>query len=215
MSKKSTIRVLLTQGSNTARIQQLLTRLGADVGILVNSDKEKVAYAWATHVLIPGGPDIDPAYYDEPNRLVETTSPERDWLESGIVDKALLDKKPLMGICRGHQMIAVMAGGTLYQDISVEAGVHPHRSYHAVDVRHSKVFRALFNSSFGVVNSYHHQAVRDVPKGWKAIAHGRDGIIESISNPNYPVISVQWHPELLYDKASQQLFARFLALKKE
>jgi len=199
-------RVLVTQGSWDVEIGELLTALGARVYFLVPNAGWQKVYQRATHVLIPGGADIHPREYGERVTWARPTAPERDQVELRLAHRALDDGKPLMGICRGHQVITVAAGGTLYQDIEAGTGTaHPSRP-HAIRVHpQSQIGRLL--GPVVRVNSYHHQAVKRVPAGWRVVAESLDGaVVEAIEHPYLPVISVQWHPEVLGDWGLFQLF---------
>lgn len=202
--------VLVTQGSWLSSISMSLTCLNADVRILRRQDNPFELYQRSTHILIPGGADIHPFYYNAPIRFSHPGDPVRDSIEYGLVSLALADAKPLMGICRGHQMICAVAGGTLYQDIWHETGINHSRDEHRITlVRRSNLYQLMRTRSYKV-NSYHHQAVHDVPAGWR-VAATCDGLIEAIEHPRLPVISVQWHPEMMQDRFSDRLFAAFLA----
>lgn len=201
--------VLMTAGSWTEEIRELLTGLGAGVHILAPGEKWEKAYRRATHVLIPGGADIHPREYGERNLWANPSAPERDAVELPLARRALAESKPLMGICRGHQVITVAAGGSLHQDIGRSLGVaHPHKP-HAIRVYpRSRVGRVLGPVAW--VNSYHHQAVKRGPVGWWVVAESKDGeVIEAIEHPRLPVISVQWHPEAMGD---WELFEVFLGM---
>lgn len=205
------INVLVTFGSNAGDVLEILAQAGANA--MLTCKASQAEYNWATHLLIPGGPDVDPAYYGQQERHVNSLNPERDRLESMLVDQALLDKKPLMGICRGHQMIAVIAGGQLYQDIAIETGRKHSGSHHLIESPKNAQLRGLIGG-WTWVNSYHHQAVSKMPRGWRIGAVSMDGIIESIYHPALPVVSVQWHPELMVRSQmfGVKLFEFFLSL---
>lgn len=205
--------VLLTQGSWTEQIAQRLALMGAQVGILTRADRLSKAYAWADRVLLPGGADIHPDWYGQTLTHARPYAPDRDRLEYDLADRCLQDRKPLMGICRGHQMIAVAAGGELFQDIAACAGVQHDSPQHLVNLVSGSRLARLLGAGQIIANSYHHQAVSVVPKGWRVAAMSRDAeVIEAIEHPHLPVISVQWHPEVLTDNASQRLFNAFLQL---
>ena len=163
-------------------------------------------------MLIPGGADIDPSLYGEDCTWALPWAPDRDEDEAELARWALADGKPLMGICRGHQMIAAVAGGTLYQDLRVDADVWHQAQHHRIRVdTRSRLSRAT--GGWCLVNSFHHQAVRVVPPGWRVVAESFDAVVEAIEHPTLPVISVQWHPESLGDLNSMRLFQQFLRLR--
>lgn len=156
--------------------------------------------------LITGGSDIDPKYFGEDNLgLSKNVKPDLDIIDKIIVEYATKTKKPLLGICRGHQAINVFLGGTLHQDIG-----NAHKS-----IANNHTVKSIKNDVLAfdedlVVNSYHHQAVRDVAPNMKTIAYHEDGTIEAIVHDTLPIIGIQWHPEkLLGSKESKIIFDKF------
>lgn len=156
--------------------------------------------------LITGGSDIDPKYFGEDNLgLSKNVKPDLDTIDKIIVEYATKTKKPLLGICRGHQAINVFLGGTLHQDIG-----NAHKS-----IANNHKVKSIKNDVLAfdedlVVNSYHHQAVRDVAPNMKTIAYHEDGTIEAIVHDTLPIIGIQWHPEkLLGSKESKVIFDKF------
>lgn len=213
MKKRTTYpqpRVLITPGSWHETIYSRIQVVGGVPRVLDLHWNLEKAYRWATHILLPGGADIHPAYYSEPITHSRPVEPDRDEVEYQLAAWALEDGKPIMGICRGHQMICVAAGGNLHQDIAAETHTRHNRYTHLNQTYGQQI------GGFGgwlVVNSFHHQAVKQVPAGWQVTATSTDGLIESISHPNLPVVSVQWHPEMLTDVHSHNLFTQFVRLK--
>ena len=150
-------------------------------------------------VLLTGGPDVG-------------TCPERDALESLVLDSALEADKPVFGICRGIQFINASLGGTLWQDLPTE---HPseisHRqgkpygqATHRVSL--SGPLRELMGETETAVNSRHHQAVNELASGLSAMAISPDGLIEAAWMPGKRFVwAVQWHPEYLFDKEAESL----------
>jgi putative glutamine amidotransferase len=205
--------VLVTRGARVHDIHSILTDLGASVHILAPGDDLREAFDAASRVLIPGGADIDPALYGEACTWARPFAPDRDDDEAELVGWALAEAKPLMGICRGHQMIAAIAGGTLYQDLGMDADVAHVAQHHRIRVD-TRSRLAGVTGGWCLVNSYHHQAVKRVPAGWRVVAESFDAVVEAIEHPTLPVISVQWHPESLDDDRSLRLFQQFLSLKE-
>lgn len=178
-------------------------------------------------ILLTGGNDIAPAVYGEAvlNDSVETT-PERDESEKKICDLAVARKLPMLGICRGVQMINVYFGGTLYQDIPnqlttgenhrMEAPYH--RTSHNCVLTEGSPLRELSGRAVIGVNSHHHQSIKDMAPGFLSMGACEDGIIEAIWNPNEKFLwGVQWHPEQIWDieEASAKIFEAFIEACKK
>jgi len=157
-------------------------------------------------LLLSGGSDICPSFYKEKvmiqNLLV---SKQRDQFEINLTKKALLRNVPVLGICRGMQLLNVAAGGTLYQDINQYNltsfnhkvnGEEENYGTHYVRLVKDKLLFKIFQTDCLKVNSIHHQAVAELAEGFCANAHAEDGIIEGIENLDYLLaLGVQWHPE--------------------
>lgn len=172
--------------------------------------------------LFTGGHDVSPDYYhEEPLESLVVPCRKRDILEAAVFRKALEADKPILGICRGIQFINAALGGTLYQDIPSQ---HPsdieHRQQAPYDVPvHSVVIEvdSPLYTWLGVrqipVNSCHHQAVKTMADGLKAMAVSPDGLTEALYRPDSRFLwAVQWHPEFLYqtDEFSRKIFRAFV-----
>jgi len=177
-------------------------------------------------LLLSGGADIDPRYYNEdpcPN-LGEIDS-AKDAVESKLVKMALDRDMPILGICRGVQAINVMGGGTLHQDIPSQVpgsikhnqGADPRFPSHQIKVEPgSRMFKIMECDTIWV-SSHHHQAVKDVAPGYVATARASDGVIEGIESMAHRfVIGVQWHPERTFhtDGPSRSIFRAFIESAK-
>jgi putative glutamine amidotransferase len=175
-------------------------------------------------LVISGGSDIDPAMYGEDNIASTGLDPYRDRLERECVEMAFASRLPLLGICRGAQMINVVRGGNLYQDVpSVFEGFLPTASTFGKVFVRRKVCLDRFGALSGLlretqsvwVNSLHHQAVHRLGKGLLATAHDEEfGMVQAIEgrDPGHFVIGVQWHPEfMLYASAQRRIFAALVA----
>ncbi len=190
---------------------------GAPVMIPSIPDDDVLAaiYAGLDGLLLTGGPDVDPARYGrERHPLTDGGDARMEYAEVYLTKRALADGLPLLGICRGCQVLNVVAGGTLHQHVSDDVGgeiAHPDylhdRDYlgHTVQVdAESRLARAVGRRDTAV-NSMHHQAVRDLAPGFRATAVAPDGLVEAIERPGLPfVVAVQWHPEELYRKDGSQ-----------
>ena len=156
-------------------------------------------------LLVSGGPDLDPMTFGEaPVRGLGSVSPERDRFELTFVRAALERDLPLLGICRGIQTVAVAAGGTLIQDVNTQfPGVIKHRqdapywhTTHFVRLAPASQIATIHAAEQIMVNSFHHQAVRELPYGFVATAWAPDGLIEAMESTRHRmVLGVQWHPE--------------------
>ena len=155
--------------------------------------------------VLPGGIDINPLTYGEdPHPKLQSNKLEFDECELHFIRIVLESKKPLLGICRGSQILNVAFGGTLYQDIdSMVEGVQQHNqeevtpgaTCHRIRIEEGSILAELYGPE-AKVNSFHHQAVKDLGAGLKASAHAFDGIVEGFQAVDYPfVVGVQWHPE--------------------
>lgn len=155
-------------------------------------------------LLLAGGEDLDPLLFGElPHPRTGRISPERDAAELAYARVALRRDMATLGICRGVQVLAVAFGGTLWQDLASQVqGVMKHRQEgpnyhptHPVQIVEGSRLAALLGSE-RLVNSRHHQAVKQAPPDWKVTALAPDGVIEAMEQPAHRfAIGVQWHPE--------------------
>lgn len=171
-------------------------------------------------VLIPGGPDIDPAAYGhEPHPKLGPTWPEIDRFEIAVVREAERLGLPLLAICRGAQVVNVAHGGTLYQDLPDEVGEHVvHRraslddpvAMHSVRIAAGSLLARVMGVERADVNAYHHQAPRDAGDGLREVAWADDGVIEGLEGEGF-LLAIQWHAEAMQDRPEQRaLFAAFV-----
>lgn len=155
-------------------------------------------------LLLSGGADVDPSHYGEdPLPRLGTVEPERDVSELLLARAALARQLPILAICRGEQVLAVAVGGSLWQDIpsQVPAAIkHAQQAprwhaSHTVRVEPGSRLAQILGATTLRVNSYHHQAVRALPPGWRVTATAPDGIIEAFEAPAGFALGIQWHPE--------------------
>lgn len=170
-------------------------------------------------LVLTGGSDVDPDHYGEdPHETVDDVIPERDAFELALVGAALARDLPVLAICRGHQVLNVATGGTLIQDIpsqlegTVDHDPEGERWHPAHDVRilPGTRLRGILGRDEVAVNSFHHQAVKELGDGLVVSAvSADDGVVEAVERPaSRFVLGVQWHPEAFWDKgpAFQPLF---------
>lgn len=173
-------------------------------------------------LLVSGGPDIDPQWFGEqPAPALGAVVPLMDDYEVKLIRRFLATDKPILGICRGEQVLNVAAGGTLYQDIySSLSGLLKHRQEaprpfrsHSINIMPGTRLAAILGPGQTLVNTFHHQAVAQPAPGFVVSAQAPDGIIEAIESVNHRfVLGVQWHPEGMWNVAANydQLFAAFV-----
>jgi putative glutamine amidotransferase len=172
-------------------------------------------------IVFRGGGDINPSIYGDANHGFSLGIDDgRDHLELALVQLAIDNDIPFLGICRGLQLINVAHGGSLYQDLaslhssSIQHDCHPSRKYlaHPVSIiPNSRLSQFGFDTS-QMVNSLHHQGIRTLGKGLSPIALAPDGLIEAIEVTGHPFgLAVQWHPEWLTSQQSTRcLFEAFI-----
>ncbi|HEU0012995.1 MAG TPA: gamma-glutamyl-gamma-aminobutyrate hydrolase family protein [Longimicrobium sp.] len=177
-------------------------------------------------IFLPGGVDMDPASYgQERSDLCGRVDPPRDRVELMFARWALEDGKPVLGVCRGLQVINVAAGGSLLQDCtlcehSIKHDYFPGagwaRDYlaHEIRVAPGSRLHQAFGSEQVMVNSMHHQAIAAVGQGVVATAWAPDGLIEALegTREGHFYVGVQWHPEMLIDRdeGTRRLFTEFI-----
>lgn len=160
-------------------------------------------------LLLPGGGDLEPWRYGQPNIASSGLEPQRDAAEFVLLDRFTTRKKPVLGICRGLQTINVYFGGTLAQDIPNHSAIDTIDRLHPV--RTAPSFLSGLCGEYTTVNSAHHQAVERLGQGLCAVQWAPDGIVEALSHRTFPVWGVQWHPERLPDsRLGGALFKAFL-----
>lgn len=173
-------------------------------------------------LIVSGGVDLDPVYYgEEPMPGLGAVNPERTNFEIMLTKRALKIDIPILAICGGYQLLNVVAGGTLYQDINSQISeILNHRQraprwypFHSVKIHKNTKLYEIFKEEKIRVNSRHHQAVKKVAKDFIVAAEAEDGVIEAIENPNLKFcVGVQWHPEDMFERDyySQILFKTFI-----
>lgn len=194
---------------------------------LITAVGDPEAYAaLADGIVFTGsGSDISPSLYGQENRGSLGCDAELDEMELKLFEAFYKAGKPILGICRGQQLINVALGGTLYQDApSQHPGILPHRhddetynTFHPVKTLPGSRMAQLFGPEL-LTNSYHHQAIQTLAPGLIATAKTADGIIEAIEHETAPILAVQFHPERLIGEEQQNcpnmlpLFQHFIDL---
>lgn len=172
--------------------------------------------------ILSGGEDLDPAFFGEEHHpKLGFVYHDRDAAEFYLTQLLLEHKKPFLAICRGIQVLNVVCGGSLYQDIPSQlTTAHPHsqlthrsNTFHPVMISENSKLYQIFQKTNLDVNSLHHQSVKALGKDLETVAVAADGIIEAVEVQNHPFgIGVQWHPESMASKdaLSQRLFQSFI-----
>lgn len=195
----------------------------------LDMDATREIYERLDGILLPGGGDVDPASYNESqHELTRKVDPVRDALEMQFAQWAVEDDVPILGICRGHQVLNVALGGKLIQDVptmvdtdithSINFSDQPRGMIlHEVEVSAGSQLAQILGATTVQVNSIHHQAVAEIGDNLTITAKSADGIIEGLERTDKTyVLSVQWHPEdLVADhEHAKRLFASLVEAAK-
>jgi putative glutamine amidotransferase len=197
-----------------------------------DEDTLRHIYQLLDGVFLTGGVDVDPAQYGEPRcPACGPSDPARDWTELALVRWAKGDGKPVFGVCRGHQVINVACGGTLYQDVPGQCAEAIKHDYfpspegytrdllvHSVRVAPESRLAGILGAELVRVNSMHHQGIRTLAPGLTPAALAPDGLVEGVEGRNgHFLVGVQWHPEELVDSHPEmhRLFQSFIAAAAE
>ncbi len=175
--------------------------------------------------LVPGGADVAPILYgEEAKRPVVYVRQADDEYEIAMIRKMAEQNKPVLGICRGCQVINVAFGGNLVQDIPSmlpESNSHyqtapRHEAFHSVELLEGSRLASIFGCTQLRTNSFHHQSVRDAAPGFHIVGKAKDGVVEAIEHESKYIIGVQWHPEGMYTVHEEfcKLFNDFIAAAK-
>ena len=172
--------------------------------VLIPRDSNAEVVSKLDGVVLSGGADVDPAIHSpEEDPSLSKFEPGRDSHEFEILNKAIEKDVPVLGICRGIQVINVHAGGTLFQDIPDHANIKkPYDDrHHKVRFKTDSILSDIYGSEIEV-NSLHHQAINKIAEGievvgWSSGGEATEEVIEAIEVDNSRILAVQWHPELL------------------
>lgn len=158
-------------------------------------------------LLLSGGADIDPQRYDEPpHERAEPPEAIRDEFELAVLEAAVETRTPVLGICRGLQLLNVFAGGSLHQHVPEHSrlDVDPAATTHRVEITAGSDLERLYGTSH-MVNSLHHQTVDRVGDGLVVTAT-HEGTVEGLEHSTLPVLAVQWHPEMMATRDTDPVF---------
>ena len=230
-----TSRTLPIRGASQMRPAETMLRVFAEaleqVGglpfLIPNSDDPATAGDYLHRIdglLLSGGDDPTPQLFgEEPHPRIEVVDGRRDRFEMELVRDAHARDMPVLGVCRGIQMLNIALGGDIYQDIASQTdstvshvqSTLDDSAWHTVDVKEGTLLHRLLRAGGVKVNSFHHQACRRPGEGLKTSATCRgDGLIEALEDPSRAFfLGVQWHPEISAgcgDEASQRLMAAFV-----
>lgn len=189
------------------------------------ADDLALAEAYIEHldgVIFTGGQDVNPILYGrEPSPHLRDVYPPRDRWEQALFTAATKKNIPIMGICRGFQLINILLGGTVYQDLAdfpvpanhavqhiQERGrmIYPH---HSISLQVDSIIADLFSDAEKIaVNTYHHQVIEELAPILTATAWATDGVVEAFETndkSDYRIIGLQWHPELMLANNNQHI----------
>lgn len=189
----------------------------------LNESEWRALYPKFDGILFTGGGDIRTEIFNgEPHSKVSEIDEERDTLELALVKQTIRDGKPFLGICRGCQVLNVAMGGTLYTHIADQLpNAVRHDWYpdiprntlaHPVQIEEGSRSALIFGDPLLQVNSLHHQGIKELASGLRAVGYAPDGLVEAVEVPEHRYgIAVQWHPEWLIDQQSmRRLFSSFV-----
>lgn len=162
--------------------------------------------AMADAIILTGGHDVNPLVYgEELQKGIQGISNERDAFDLKLIEETIKANKPMLGICRGMQLINAYLGGTLYQDIyKANVAKLEHVSFdtlsvgaHHITIKEQSFLHRATGLKKMLVNTEHHQAVKDIAEGFKVTAKSSDGIIEAMEDTHRKIYLVQFHPEAM------------------
>lgn len=203
---------------------------GVPIVIPVTSDREviKEQLAMLDGLLLSGGADLNPFLYGQDFKEgMGVIQPERDECEMIIIEEFLKTGKPILGICRGHQLLNVYFKGTLFQDMRYAGENHlqhtqklyPELQTHKVNiVDDNNILAELYGKEIAT-NSFHHQSVDKLGEGLTLIAEANDGIVEAFQMKSHKFLyGIQWHPEMMTARGStemRKIFEKFVKICSE
>jgi len=203
---------------------EAVENFGGTPVLLPNSTTMETVEEWfkiLNGILVTGGEDVHPSFYGEEieSAEVEVTN-ERDYLEIELMKKAKAKEVPVLGICRGPQVINVAFGGSLYQDLALRkeftlehnnSGKPKYSNRHQIVLTENSKLNNIVEKKELWVNTYHHQIIKNIAPDFVATAVAKeDHVIEGIEHKNARIIGVQWHPEMMLEEESSQKLFKWL-----
>lgn len=205
------------------------TEIAGGVPLVLSPDQEKATtsdlLSMASGVVLSGGEDVHPARYGGLEEAAANVSPERDEFEVEVIERALERDLPVLALCRGMQILNVVLGGTLYEDLATQredgldhdrTGRDISRHVHEVSVEGVELLEGVFPEDTFRCNSTHHQAIREFGEGLVPVGWAEDGVVEVVEyrgdRTEAWVAGVQWHPERMLDErtgTNRRLFECF------
>ena len=186
------MRILMLAKTTMENYKNAIEKCGAEV-VINHPDVTDTSF---DGLVLCGGSDIHPRYYGQEIDKSVNIDLERDEYETSYLKEFLKTGKPILGICRGHQLLNVMLGGTLIQDIQ-EKAIHTQDNgkdrFHKVTAEENSAFERIFGKEF-ITNTSHHQAIDKLGKGLYPTLYCGD-IIEGCEHRDKPYVTVQFHPE--------------------
>jgi len=189
---------------------------------MIAEDGWDALYSRLDGILFSGGGDIALEHFSgDPHPRIDDVEPERDSVELKLLNAAASDGKPMLGICRGCQVMNVAFGGTLYTHIPDQLPNALDHAYpgnkrmvlvHEVKLEEGTHIAEVMGEPIVKVNSLHHQGLKDIAPSLRVTGRAPDGLVEAVELPDHPfAIAVQWHPEWLTDQEStRNLFRKFV-----
>lgn len=203
---------ILGRAKDTENYENTLHRLGIPHHTTLDPD---VAAA-ATHLILPGGGDITPAFFGQADHGSRNVDTELDILQLQALSRFVAQKKPVLGICKGLQIINVHFGGDITQHIDTAdrhkwIGKDQHHFVYHSNLSRLDFFYQIYGNS-ALVNSAHHQAVNHPGEELIPVCRAGDNVIEGLAHRTLPILAVQWHPERLTEKGGDTLLNYFFSL---